>query len=109
MDPGLRLGTAGLFATPGPGPVLSPIQGEGFERVPLPARWDRAPRFSLAADPKRGVWMGSRNGRVGHWDGRRLEPARLDASAAPGDVQALRWGPGGQLWAMGTRGLQRRD
>lgn len=84
-------------------------KGEVFERVPLPAPWDRSPIFSLAADPKGGVWMGSRNGLVGHWDGQRLEPAAFPASSSPGDIQALHWDPRGHLWAMGIHGLQRRD
>jgi len=82
--------------------------GAGFERVNLPGNWFYTPIFSLAPDGSGGVWLGSRQGLLAHWDGKALAPASLPRGFEAQSFTQLRRGPGGALLALCAKGLLRQ-
>lgn len=71
-----------------------------FERVDLPDPWKYLPVYALAEDRNGRLWMGSRNGTLLRWDGKKVERAALPAALAEKPVRGLVRDPGGRLWAL---------
>lgn len=84
------------------------FQAGRFQRVDLPGIWKESPIYALAPDPRGGLWLGSRQGRLAHWDGAgALRPSPLPKPFAADPVYQLRTSPRGELWALFLRGLLR--
>ena len=81
----------------------------GFEQVKLPGNWFYTPIFSLAGDGGSGVWLGSRQGLLAHWDGRTLTPVTLPAGFETQSVRQLQRGGDGGLRVLCPNGLWRLD
>jgi signal transduction histidine kinase/ligand-binding sensor domain-containing protein len=75
-------------------------RGTRFERIPLPAPWERLPLYALAVDGAGRVWMGSRQGNLARWDGQRLAPVALPADLAREPVLQLAAAPDGRVHAV---------
>ena len=80
----------------------------GFEQVKLPGNWFYTPVFSLVSDGGSGVWLGSRQGLLAHWDGSTLTPAPLPPGFETQSVRQLERGEHGGLVALCPKGLLRQ-
>jgi len=70
----------------------------GFSLVPLPSAWAGMPVFALEQDGPGHVWVATRGGRVGRWDGKALEEHPLPAGSK--DFIDLKLDPSGIPFAL---------
>ncbi|MBK8726338.1 MAG: hypothetical protein IPL96_09940 [Holophagaceae bacterium] len=67
----------------------------GFEKVPLPEPWSSSPLWGLERDPQGRIWMATRGGQVGRWDGTRVEDFSLPKAEQGREFVELRMDPAG--------------
>ena len=72
----------------------------GFSLVPLPGDWAGQPIFALKQDGRNHVWMASRAGRIGRWDGHTLEEHRLPTEFTADGFLDLKLDPQGVPYAL---------
>ncbi len=93
----------------GSGQGLVRLQGERFERVPLPAPWNLASIQTMAEDPEGWVWFGARTEGVARWRDGVVEAAALPPAAEPSPLVAIRTDPSGQVWVVESDRILRRS
>lgn len=81
--------------------------GHHFQNLDL-GGWKGEPIYAMARAPQ-GLWLGTRHGRIGLWDGTHLKEEGLPQGAAQQEVWKLALDPGGSLWALTRPGLFKRE
>ncbi len=81
--------------------------GNKFQPVDLGA-WPNEPIYGIAK-AKGGIWLSTRKGRVGFWDGRHLKEELLPKAVATREVWKMAMDPEGRPCALTRPGLFRKE